>query len=63
MRCSGGFLLSSDYSHPKRHRVHELLSDIAIHRGLANVPGWSRKQDTLVKTYQFKTFPAAISFV
>ena len=43
--------------------MRELLSDIAIHRGLANVPGWSRKQDTIVKTYQFKTFPAAISFI
>lgn len=43
--------------------MRELLSDIAIHRGLANLPGWSRKGDTITKTYQFKTFPAAISFV
>ena len=43
--------------------MRELLSDIAIHRGLAGLPGWSRKGDTLTKTYQFKTFPAAISFV
>lgn len=43
--------------------MRELLSDIAIHRGLANLPGWSRKGDAITKTYQFKTFPAAISFV
>ncbi|MGK2933637.1 MAG: 4a-hydroxytetrahydrobiopterin dehydratase [Gemmatimonadaceae bacterium] len=43
--------------------MRELLSDIAIHRGLAGLSGWSRKGDTITKTYQFKTFPAAISFV
>jgi 4a-hydroxytetrahydrobiopterin dehydratase len=43
--------------------MRELLSDIAIHRGLANLSGWSRKGDAITKTYQFKTFPAAISFV
>ena len=43
--------------------MRELLSDIAIHRGLGSLPGWSRKGDTITKTYQFKTFPAAISFV
>ena len=43
--------------------MRDLLSDIAIHRGLASLPGWSRKGDTITKTYQFKTFPAAISFV
>ncbi|MEX1185952.1 MAG: 4a-hydroxytetrahydrobiopterin dehydratase [Gemmatimonadaceae bacterium] len=43
--------------------MRELLSDIAIHRGLAGLSGWSRKGDAITKTYQFKTFPAAISFV
>lgn len=43
--------------------MRELLSDIVIHRGLASLPGWSRKGDTITKTYQFKTFPAAISFI
>ncbi|CAN5658339.1 4a-hydroxytetrahydrobiopterin dehydratase [soil metagenome] len=43
--------------------MRELLSDIAIQRGLSGLPGWSRKGDTITKTYQFKTFPAAISFV
>ncbi|MGI8617797.1 MAG: 4a-hydroxytetrahydrobiopterin dehydratase [Gemmatimonadaceae bacterium] len=43
--------------------MRELLSDIAIHRGLASLQGWSRKGDTITKTYQFKTFPAAISFI
>ena len=43
--------------------MRELLSDIAIHRGLATLPGWSRKGDMITKTFQFKTFPAAISFI
>jgi 4a-hydroxytetrahydrobiopterin dehydratase len=42
----------------------ELLSDIAIQRGLGQLrPGWARKGDMLVKTYQFPTFPAGINFV
>ena len=43
--------------------MRELLSDIVIHRGLASLPGWSRKGDAITKSYQFKTFPAASSFV
>ena len=39
------------------------LSDIAIQRELGRLPGWSRRGDVLVKTYQFTTFPAAIEFV
>lgn len=43
---------------------NELLSDIAIQRGLGQLhPGWARKGDTLVKTYQFNTFPAGVNFV
>ena len=41
----------------------ELLSDIAIQRELGSLPGWSRKGDALVKTYQFKGFAEAMSFV
>ena len=39
------------------------LSDIEIQRGLGSLPGWSRKGDTLVKTYHFATFPAGIAFL
>lgn len=39
------------------------LSDIEIQRGLGTLPGWSRKGETLVKTYHFATFPAAIEFI
>lgn len=39
------------------------LSDIEIQRGLGPLPGWSRKGDTLVKTYHFANFPAGIGFI
>jgi 4a-hydroxytetrahydrobiopterin dehydratase len=39
------------------------LSDIEIQRNLGGLPGWSRKGDTLAKTYHFATFPAAIAFI
>lgn len=39
------------------------LSDIEIQRGLGALPGWSRKGETLVKSYHFATFPAAIEFI
>jgi len=39
------------------------LSDIDIQRELARLPGWSRRGDVLVKTYQFPTFRAGIDFV
>lgn len=41
----------------------ERLSDIAIQRALGGLSGWSRRNDTLVKTYAFRTFPEAIGFV
>ena len=41
----------------------ERLSDIAIQRALGALNGWSRRNDTLVKTYTFRTFPEAIGFV
>lgn len=39
------------------------LSDIEIQRALGSLPGWSRKGDTLAKTYHFATFPDGIAFV
>ena len=41
----------------------ERLSDIAIQRELGRLPGWSRRGDALVKSYQLATFQAAIEFV
>lgn len=39
------------------------LSDIEIQRALGALPGWSRKGDSLTRTYQFDTFPAGIDFL
>ncbi len=39
------------------------LSDIAIQRELGRLPGWSRRGDTLVKSYQFGAFLDGIAFV
>lgn len=39
------------------------LSDIEIQRGLGGVSGWTRKGDTLVKTYHFAAFPDGIAFI
>ena len=39
------------------------LSDIEIQRGLGSIAGWTRKGDTLVKSYHFATFPAGIAFI
>ena len=39
------------------------LSDIAIQRGLGNLPGWSRRGDVITKTYQFPDFMKGIDFV
>jgi 4a-hydroxytetrahydrobiopterin dehydratase len=39
------------------------LSDIEIQRELGTLPGWTRRGQTLVKTYTFATFPAAIDWV
>ena len=41
----------------------ERLSDIAIQRELGRLPGWSRRGDTLVKSFQFPTFLRGIEFV
>ena len=39
------------------------LSDIEIQRALGGLAGWSRKGDTLTRTYQFATFPDGIDFL
>ena len=39
------------------------LSDIEIQRGLGSLPGWSRKGDSLQKSYHFATFPDGIAFI
>jgi len=41
----------------------ELLSDIAIQRELGALPGWSRKGESLNKTFQLKDFSAAMALV
>ena len=39
------------------------LSDIEIQRELGSLPGWSRRGETLVKTFTFPTFLGGIEFV
>jgi len=39
------------------------LSDLEIRRALAALPGWTRRGDTLVKTYSFARFADGIRFV
>lgn len=39
------------------------LSDLEIQRALGKLSGWSRRGDTLVKTYVFGTFAEGIAFV
>ena len=39
------------------------LSDIEIQRGLGTLPGWTRKGDTLTKSYHFAAFPDGIAFI
>ena len=39
------------------------LSDIEVQRELGALEGWTRKGESLVKTFAFTTFPAGISFV
>lgn len=39
------------------------LSDIEVQRKLGALPGWSRKGDTITKSYHFATFPAGIAFI
>ena len=39
------------------------LSDAEITAGLAELAGWSREGDEIVKTFDRETFPGAIAFV
>ena len=39
------------------------LSDLEIQRALGSLPGWSRRGDTLVKTFSFDRFSKGIGFV
>ncbi len=39
------------------------LSDIEIQRELGTLAGWTRKGESLIKTFTFPTFMAGISFV
>ena len=39
------------------------LSDIEIQRELGTLTGWTRKGDSLVKTFAFQTFLGGIGFV
>lgn len=39
------------------------LSDLEIQRALGTLAGWSRRGETLVKTYSFEHFAAGIAFV
>ncbi len=39
------------------------LSDIEIRRALGALPGWSRKGDTILKSYHFAAFPDGIAFI
>lgn len=39
------------------------LSDLEIQRALGKLPGWSRRNDALTKTYIFDKFAKGIAFV
>jgi len=41
----------------------KLLDDDEITAALADLPGWEREQDALVRTTQLPSFPAAIAVV
>jgi 4a-hydroxytetrahydrobiopterin dehydratase len=39
------------------------LSDIEIQRALGTLDGWTRKGETITKTFEFPTFPDGIRWV
>jgi 4a-hydroxytetrahydrobiopterin dehydratase len=43
--------------------MRQKLSDLEIQRALGDLPGWSRRGDTLVKTFTFDKFADGIGFV
>lgn len=40
-----------------------LLSDIDIQRRLGDLADWSRKGETIMKTFKFRGFPESVAFV
>ena len=43
--------------------MRQKLSDLEIQRALGGLAGWSRRGDTLVKTYAFDRFADGIAFI
>jgi len=43
--------------------MRQKLSDLEIQRALGSLAGWSRRGETLVKTYAFDKFAHGIAFV
>ncbi len=43
--------------------MRQKLSDVEIQRALADLPGWSRRGDSVTKTFTFDHFADGISFV
>lgn len=43
--------------------MRQKLSDLEIQRALGGLAGWSRRGDTLVKTFTFERFADGIAFV
>jgi len=40
-----------------------LLADAVAARRVAALPGWTRSQETITRTFTFKGFPDAVAFV
>lgn len=43
--------------------MRQKLSDLEVQRALGGLAGWSRRGETLVKTYAFERFADGITFV
>jgi len=43
--------------------MRQKLSDLEVQRALGGLAGWSRRGETLVKTYVFERFADGIAFV
>jgi 4a-hydroxytetrahydrobiopterin dehydratase len=43
--------------------MRQPLSDLEIQRALGGLAGWTRRGDTLTKTFNFERFPDGIAFV
>ena len=43
--------------------MRQPLSDLEIQRALGGLAGWSRRGDSITKTFTFERFPNAIAFV